>query len=473
MVKTKYLYIVILLSFITLQLWVVAIQKTGPFFDEAIYIVSGLRFLEGKGIGDGYLVWFAGSYLWPIISALGFKVAGLVGSRALAILFASGALLAVSKATENLFGSKAAFWTLLTLGFCGPFLALAHLGVYDLPALFGIAVSFWAITKLAKSDHRFYLLISALSFAFAVLSKYPVGIMLLPLVTLLIILRKKSATTDFALFCFITFAFLLAFLYPFRDQLGQWPNWTIQNKPTFGLTRLTITFEILYLSLVVLLLAIGGALVSLKKVSKKLVLVLLGSLLIWPAYHLLSGNPIGLSKHLNFGFLFAFPIIGVFFDFLWSKTKIIALLLSIGICFIGLFQAYRIDQGWVDTRNHSAYLASLVKPGDQLLINDSWPYTLSLYSQGKISSPWDVYDAYRVTNNQSRIDLCSYDWFVDENRQNPWPDTIKNKIAACKTYELVYTSENELTNLSTGLNFVDYKVETKIWRHKALENREK
>ena len=39
----------------------------------------------------------------------------------------------------------------------------------------------------------------------------------------------------------------------------------------------------------------------------------------------------------------------------------------------------------------------------------------------RITSPWDVFDVYRITHGESKIGLCEYDWFVDSQGANQWP----------------------------------------------------
>ena len=170
----------------------VTIDYNGPFFDEAIYITAGQRTLEGHGYTDGYLVWFAGSLLWPVLAIGGYKVAGLVGTRIVALILTTIAFVAVVRAARNLFGQKASFWTAATLAFSGPLMALARLGVYDLPALTGIALSFWAVTELGRRDNRIWLTLAAIAFTIGLFGKYPMGLMLLPILAVVFVLRPKN-----------------------------------------------------------------------------------------------------------------------------------------------------------------------------------------------------------------------------------------------------------------------------------------
>ncbi len=235
-------------AWLILTVWFVfclaTLDYNGPFFDESIYVTAGQRTLEGHGYTDGYLVWFAGSLLWPVLAAIGYKIAGLIGTRVIATLLAAVAFVAVVRAARNLFGEKASFWTALALAVSAPFLALARLGVYDLPALAGIAVSFWAITRMAKSDNRAWLPVAVLAFIVAFFGKYPMGIMALPLIGVIFALRGRKAIMDVTMFGLITLAITLAFYLPGREQLSQTLGWSIANKPTFDVTPMMIAAAI-------------------------------------------------------------------------------------------------------------------------------------------------------------------------------------------------------------------------------------
>ncbi len=76
----------------------VTLNSNGLFFDEGIYITAGLRTLQGHGYSDQYLTWFGGTLLWPALAGIGYRLAGTVGARALALLAVSAGLLAFSRA---------------------------------------------------------------------------------------------------------------------------------------------------------------------------------------------------------------------------------------------------------------------------------------------------------------------------------------------------------------------------------------
>ena len=132
----------VIIVYVVFQLSIIGLQITGPFFDESIYTTAGLRTLEGDGLTDNYMTWFIGTLLWPTIAGLLYNAGGLVGVRLAATFFATIALIGISEAVKNIYNSKVSFWTTLLLSINGSFMALSHLGVYDLPALAGISLSF-------------------------------------------------------------------------------------------------------------------------------------------------------------------------------------------------------------------------------------------------------------------------------------------------------------------------------------------
>lgn len=438
------------------------LNHNGPFYDEGIYITAGQRTLEGQGYADGYLRWFGGSLLWPVLAAVGYNLGGLEGTRLIASIMATGALVAVVRAARNLFGQKAAFWTALALALSGPMLALARLGVYDLPALAGIGVSFWAVTQLARKDNRVWLVVAAVAYTLAVFSKYPIGLMLLPLLAVLFLLRKEKAIMDVGLFGFISLGIALAYYLPERAQLSQIAE-TLTPKITFGATPSMVWFTALYLSSALLLLALGGWFVARGK--RHLATVLLLSLLIWPGFHIYSGYLLGMHKHLVFGFLFAYPLAGLALATMWERWKrkgaVVAIVLALAA--VGFVQLDQLDRAWTDVRGAAGYLVGQVEPGERLLINESWPFTLYLYTQGRIESPFAVSDVY--TDLLSPVDPCEYDWFVESDFHPKWPQSVRDLVARCGTFQQEFSITSTVIGLNSALRFVTYPVETRIWRN--------
>lgn len=455
--------------FVVIQLVIIEQAVNGPFFDEAIYVTAGFRTLDGFGISDRYTTWFAGSLIWPVMAAFGYKAGGLLGVRLLALLCTSLALSASVKAAANLFGRKAGFWTAISFAVSGPTLALAHLGTYDVVALAGMGVSFWAITELYKHDDRRWLVLATLAFSLSVLAKYPIGLCIIPLVALIYGLRGNRARLDTGILGFISLAILLIYYLLLREQVEQFLPWRLENNPSFGATPTSIWTDLLYVSFVPLLLA-GAGWIALRK-NPYLATVLWLTLLIWPIYHLMAGNVVSANKHVVFGFLFAYPLIGIALATLarrWLGT-LFATLCLLGLTAFGYVQMTYLDSAWPDVRSSAQYLTENVQPGARLLINDSWPFTMYLYTQGRIDEPWKVYDTYRVQHDAELTELCDFDWLVNEEGIYSWPETILAKIKACGTFKEVYTTTSYTNNLTQNFQVITKPVPITIWHNSKGE----
>lgn len=460
-------------SWLVLAIWLVVCLATldynGPFYDEGIYLTAGVRTLQGHGLEDGYLRWFAGSLLWPQMAGAAFRLGGLLAVRALAALFAAAAFLGVVQAARNLFGQRAAFWTALSFALSGPLLALARLGVYDLPALAGIGLAFWGVTETVKRDNRLWLILAALSYTLAVFSKYPLGLMLLPLAAVLIVSRKRKAALDLGLFGFVVGGLTLAFYMPARPELGALVE-VLAPKLTFEATPAMVWYTVFYFTLAPLCLCLLGWLAA--RDQRPLATVLLLTMFIWPAYHIYAGYLLGLSKHVVFGFLFAYPLIGLALDTLWRKwSRPAAVLVSIlFLAALGYTQWQQLSMAWPDVRPTTAFLFEHMAPGDRVLSNESWPYTCCLYDQGLIESPRSVADVYDVYTRPEQVgDLCQYDWFVDSAFYPRWPPDVRDTVLNCGTYTPVHIDTRMVIGLTQDLEYVTYPVEIRVWHNDAMD----
>ena len=444
------------------------LNYNGAFFDEAIYITAGLRTFEGHGLADRYMTWFAGSLAWPILAGAGYTLGGILGTRVVAAALGTLTLAAVGRAATNLFHERVGFWTTLAFALNGPFFALSRLGAYDILSLSAIAVSFWAVTELAHQGDRTWLLVAAGAYPLAVFAKYPIGLMILPLLATLVLLRNERAKVDVGMLIFIGGAIGLAIYLPLREQISVFFDWRLQNRPGFGVPLSTIAFAIVYLSTLPALLAVAGWVQA--KRRRALATVLLATMGIWPIYHIVFQDPVGTNKHLVFGYLFAYPLVGLTLSTLWSaeRAAIIKRVAVGGIVVVlaiaGVVQVNQANHSWPNLTFATRFLTERVQPGDKLLINESWPFTLGLYDQGRIYSPWDVYDTYRVTNEATAPDICEFEWVVDVKGSYSWPPEVAAALDACESYQRVYSHASRVINLGADFNYVSYPVETVIWQ---------
>jgi hypothetical protein len=462
----------VLVAFLGGELAICAAQIDGPFLDEGIYVAAGLRTLQGHGISDGYLSWFSGSLLWPVLAGVGWKLWGLAGARAMAALCVTLGLVGMLKATGNLLGERVRAATALAAVTSGPVIALGHLAVYDTPAVAAAGCSFWALTEFVRRDDRAWLVGAALLYALAGLSKYPVMLFIgPPLILLTIVLRGRRARMDLCLFAFIAAAVLLIYLLAERPQLATFESFRVTDNPTFGVTRGQILYSQFYLTIVPLLLGVTG--VVLLKGRRRMALALLTGVIAAPIYHLVTGNPSGDQKHVVFGLIFVLPLIGVTFTYALRRWRaLLAVPALLGLAAFAFVQVERIDEGWPDLRTASAVLVRDVHPGQRLLVNSSWVPAAYLYDHGKVNTPYDLYDAYRVAHLARPVDVCAFQWFVEVPGGEPWPEAIRHQMWNCGTFKRIYAASAEVTGLGHNFQFVTYRAPIEIWRNESFREQQ-
>jgi hypothetical protein len=451
-------------AFLIGQLVLIATIANGPTLDEGIYITAGRRTLEGYGFADNYLTWLSGSLLWPVIAGLGDAAAGLDGARALAAVFVTIGVAAMWRAALILFGPRAAFFSVALAVAAGPVIALGHLAVVDAPAVAGIAVAFWAVAELARSDHRGWLVLAAAAFSVGVLSKYPAAACGVPLVLLVVLLRGRRAPTDLALCGLLVSAVLLTYFLSARGPLGSFLDWRVENNPGFGVTRPMVAFSQLWYGGLPLVLALGGWLVCRRKA---LATVLLGAGALIPAYHLALGNSVSDTKHVVFGFIFTLPLAGRLLEGLarWPNGAFLACIVTLAAGAFGALQAERLDRSWMDVEPATRFLAERARPGETFLIDNAWPFTRRLYIEGKLRSPWSVYDVYRVQHGQTEMPICRLDWFVAAQGAGSWPRRIRRRIKACGSFRRVYRERSPVTGIGANMGLSTWVGKVEIYRN--------
>jgi hypothetical protein len=457
---------VLLGIFLAGEIYVCALQLNGPFLDEGIYVAAGLRTLQGHGISDDYLSWFSGSLIWPVIAALGWKVAGLAGARAAAAICVTIGLAGMLKACGNLLGTRIRAAAAVAAVTSGPVIALAHLAVYDTLAIAASGTAFWAITEFLRRDDRAWLCGAALLYALAGLAKYPSLLFIgPPLILLVLAIRGRRSMMDIGLFAFIAGAVLLIYFLLDRSQLTAFEGFRVKNNPNFNVSRTQIVYSQVYLTAVPLILAATGAmLIKNRRVGLALLTGVIGA----PISHLVTGNPSGDQKHVVFGLIFMLPLIGATIAHAMEGwRKLIAIPAILGLAAFGLVQVTRIDEGWADLRGSAKVLLKQVHPGERLLANSSWVDAAYLYDHGRLESPYDIYDASRVRELGNAINVCSFQWFIEVPGGESWPASIRQGMERCGDFRRIYRSTATITGLGGSLQFVTYRAPIEIWKNEG------
>ncbi|WP_162005757.1 glycosyltransferase family 39 protein [Dictyobacter vulcani] len=454
-----------LLAYIIIQCVFILQRQSGPRMDEATYIVAGIRTLQGQGIQDGYLSWFAGSLLWPLLAGLGFTLKGLLLVRFTAMAFGFVTLVALYSATRNLFDARVACFTAMAFVANSTMLVLGHLGVSMSPAVALLAISLACLSQLTNHPHRFWICAAAVAFALAVITEYLAALMLLPLLGVLAYVRQDKRRTDIFLFLFLATGLFLAFLLSFQYQFGDWVSSVTNTVATPRTSRLALLMTQAYFTGIPCVIAALGFLLAGKK---KLTIFLLIASVLFPLYHGLTGIAADMDGNAGFGFLFLYPLIGLVCALLWKRMfllKFLALIVLAGLIVLGVYQYPKLDNNWPDIRQPATYLAQQAKPGDTFLINDSWSYSMYLYAQHKIKAPDAVLNNYQITHSKAKINICQYNWFVETKWSNSWPATITKQLRACKNFVPVYFYEQKDTALKSNFQILKYTDTVTIWKN--------
>lgn len=448
------------------EIIVSSLEINGPFLDEGIYVAAGLRTLQGHGISDDYLSWFSGSLIWPVIAAVSWKALGLAGARIAAAICVTAGLLGAIKASGNLLGLRVRAASALAAVTSGPVIALAHLAVYDTLAVGAAGCAFWTLTEFLRRDDRSWLCATAGLYALAGLAKYPVLLFIgPPLVALILATRGQRASMDLGVFGFIAGAVLLIYFLADRAQLAAFEGFRVGDNPTFNVSRDQIAYSQVYLTAIPLVLSVAGAMLL---ENRRIALALLSGVIGAPIYHLATGNPSGDQKHVVFGLLFMLPLIGMTLSqALRGRRVLLAVPALIGLLAFALIQVVRIDEGWPDLRASAAVLVRDVHPGERLLANSSWVEAAYLYDHGRIDSPYDVYDAYRVEHLPQPANVCSFQWFVEVPGGQAWPQSVRQGMQRCGSFKRIYSSSAVVTGLGSNLQFITYRAPIEIWENEA------
>jgi hypothetical protein len=431
----------IVAAFLGVQVVVIMFAANGPFVDEALYTVAGMRVLEGRGLSDGYITWFNGSpFVWPVIAALGHRLGGLPGARFMAAILSTVTLVAFARTAESLFGQSVAEWCALAFAVNGLFMALAHFAVYDVAALAGVAVSMWCVTHSSTTVVSMWLIGAAIAFACAVVSKYGSMLMVVPLVGLLVSVRGfRSSGRALAVFLSVVAVILTAYFSLFFGSLFPTSS-AAYIEQTFGRSRAHIAALQVVFALAPLSLASAGAVIAWRRGQRLLVVTCLLALFLYPLFHLWSANFVSAQKHVVFGFLFAYLLAGLALERLWaSRSRVTPIIVLAVLAIWGGLQCYWQDHSWSDTRTLARYLALNMKIGDRVVAESSWNYILHLYPKGMIESPADVIDA-NYPPRRGRLDVCQIPWLVG----NPdSADMIRAAIGHCRHQQVLSSATRQ------------------------------
>lgn len=462
--------IAIVLLFVVLQAVHIARQFNSLSANESRAALAGLRTLDGYGWSDGYLRTLPGSLLWPVLSGSAYEFWGAAGARLIALALVAVGFLALRSATDWLFGARAACFAAGALALSAPFWVAGHLSSMEAPALAATCIAVWAIVQLARFDHRGWLLLATAMLTVAMLAHYRAVLMLIPATMLIAALRRRRAPIDIGLMWLLAGLALVVYFDVFATQIVD----VLSPGRVFGLSDGIGAYDsanavraVIVLWGVLPLLAGFAAWYRNQGLRPVIAAFLMGPAL-WLGTWLLSARDGATLVHLDLalGTVLLYPAVGLALaEVSWDRARLIVLGVAVlGLGLLAAQQTRAFDRGWPDSSEPVAALVSAMKPGDQVLANERWPYALALYEADRIEAPNDVLDESLLFERDVVFDFCSFSWFVDSQAIDPWSTLVMTGIGSCGTFEPVVTASSSVSSVSDGLRDREHLVQTVV-RH--------
>jgi hypothetical protein len=313
----------ILSIYFVLQLVFIFFFAAGPYVDEGIYLEGGIRIINGEEArlwGN----WHNGSpYLWSILAAFIYDFYGLIGVRVFVLVISVCILIVALKISNHYPWSPDKKWILISILLFGPFLWLSHLGIYDMYALLFFILAEYFCLKFSKSKKVTYILFAGLLISLSILSKYAFAIFT-PIIFLNLFLRERSFKLIFALTIFAVLPILFHNLFLFESIFppSYWSFEVLGQNRTW-VTSFFLCFFYFFPILFAILSTVSSELMWKEKVFWLVVV------LIFPLFHIMTGNPTSQAKHFIYATVYASPFIAISVQKMAQKYKFAVVLLAV------------------------------------------------------------------------------------------------------------------------------------------------
>ncbi len=400
--RTNYMFLLLIFLALGFFARVKNLNYNSPFNDEAIYVVVGqVGLFKGDWYSYNAASWMAGSqYIYPSITAIAYRVGGIVGSRVVNVIFGIGltffAYLTILKIVKPQDGNRylSGFITLGILTFFPVGIYVSRLATYDMPSFFFLILSFYLLNKAnheieTKEIAKFYLL-SAISMYLAFLTKIVAGIYI-PFIVFYSVIELRKRENHFSLwkkYFLVPFVTILSIHLTFNLKFLY--SYFVNQEPleirSYGAVIEKFWSEFYLISP---FLTIGSVGMILTKNKRQLALLSFATLL--PLlFHLVFKNAPSLDKHTFLSVCFAAMISGIGIAGLIElmRKKVLKNFLIgnlVGSVFLFSYfsygQVFRYNELWSNTDNLDKFISSVVGDGDKVLAESGASVVLA--SSGK------------------------------------------------------------------------------------------
>ena len=393
-------------------------NNNSPFEDESLYLYSGHlelgHMMYGTSTISNFWTEFSGApVFYPIVGAVADQLGGILAARLLSLLFmlaTTGLLYAV---TRRLFGTRAAL-SAAALYSCGEAtIFLGGLATYDAPALFLIALSVWIVVRFARNGFPIYLL-AVFPAAIAVGTKY-VSLLFVPSIVVLAFLvslpylGRWSVIRPIALT--IGLSTVVYAMYKAAGPSGAAGiSFTTTSRAQGTDSVATVLMTAVEWGAGLFAVSLIGAVCVIRLPRRhphsaipgpgwqrvSLVLLLVGTALLAPAYQAHLHTTISLQKHVGFGLFFAAPLAG------YGLVRLVGAhlhraQLGIGLLVLnlalGMTQSLYIFHSWPNSYAMVAELVRYQQPDQHYFVGNASNAIYQLRGDPD-AQPWQFTDAF-------------------------------------------------------------------------------
>jgi len=379
--------------------------QTTPFQDEGLYIYMGHRMIDhvvhGTAVIEHPGAYFSGAPgFYPILAALGDNVAGLAGARAVSLLFAIAAMIAVYGLTAELFGRLAGLFGAAAFAVNGSVIFQSHLATYDSTMLALLVAAAWLAVRSARRDGLLWAPAVGVLLTAAIFAKYAA-------IGYVVVVAALGAAAGWRRFrwlvvrraAFVVFAtaamtYFVLELFA-RDLIRGIVSTTMSRQPIAPTSTHDLLDAVIRWSAAWYLLAILGALILARRQLPVAAVLLAGSML-GAADQIRIHEATSLAKQLAFGMAFAAPLIGNLLAAASRRLRplvAVAVVAVLGLGLTGYSDSGQFLTGWVSDAPLRAPLRTAIALNPHKTILGEEPSAQRYELQGVVQ-PWQWTDTW-------------------------------------------------------------------------------
>lgn len=403
---------------------VITLHNTA-FQDEALYLYAGRQIIHhwngGPPPPENYAYYFSGyPYVYPVIGGFLEMVGGLELARAFSLLCMLGVTAIAYWMTGKLFGRPAAVFAAAAYASTGVVLFLGRLATFDALCLFLIALAAALAVRAGISRRPWGALAIGPVLVLAIMAKWAAGLWVLPVFSLLaclsitflawraVLLRLALALAGFAVSLGV--AYRVMDKSAFHAIAGSTTNRTVSLKAS----RTALLSHVLHMGGLIYVIALLGLFLALRLQRRRmLAIVLFGSSLLAPAYHVYMRESISLDKHMAYALFFVMPLAGYALAWLSGYGRqpfssayrgrwLAGLAVVIAVFTLGLDQSRGLFSEWANTSALSSALHTQLRDGSGRILAED--VEVARYDAMDVTEPWQwnsfYYPYYKDASGQ-------------------------------------------------------------------------